>query len=133
MILSTQLDGERGQVNSKRAKNLRTIRTLIPITSLVLPFALAFAQAPAARPEFEVASVGRNHSGSRPWLVPPVGGRFRATNVTLRLLIGVGWPQKVSGSPSWVATNEQLSRPKAPSMPRGNTRGPRAAQAPKAP
>ena|ERR1700723_1696528 len=76
MILSMQLDGERGQVNSKRAKNLRTIRTLIPITSLVLPFALAFAQAPAARPEFEVASVRRNHSGSRPWLVPPVGGRF---------------------------------------------------------
>jgi uncharacterized protein (TIGR03435 family) len=105
MILYMQLDGERGQVNAKRAKNLLTIRTLIPITSLLLPFALAFAQAPTARPEFEVASVRRNLSGSRPWLVPPAGGRFRATNVTLRLLIGVGWPQKVSGGPSWVATD----------------------------
>jgi hypothetical protein len=35
MILYTQLDGERGQVNAKRTKNLRAIRTLIPITSLL--------------------------------------------------------------------------------------------------
>jgi uncharacterized protein (TIGR03435 family) len=105
MILYTQLDGERGQVNAKRTENLRTIRTLIPITSLLFSFALAFAQAPAAQPEFEVASVRRDHSGSHPWLAPPVGGRFTATNVTLRLLIGVGWPQKVSGGPSWVATD----------------------------
>jgi bla regulator protein blaR1 len=66
---------------------------------------LAFAQAPAARPEFEVASVKRNLSGSRPWLVPPVKGRFTATNIPLKLLIGVGWPQKVSGGPSWVVTD----------------------------
>jgi uncharacterized protein (TIGR03435 family) len=38
-------------------------------------------------------------------LVPPVGGRFTATNVTLRMLIRVGWPQKVSGGPSWVVTD----------------------------
>jgi uncharacterized protein (TIGR03435 family) len=38
-------------------------------------------------------------------LVPPVAGRFIATNVTLRLLIGVGWPQKVSGGPAWVLTD----------------------------
>jgi bla regulator protein blaR1 len=65
----------------------------------------AFAQAPAARPEFEVASVKRNLSGSRPWLVPLVGGRFTATNIPLKLLIGVGWPQRVSGGPSWVVTD----------------------------
>jgi uncharacterized protein (TIGR03435 family) len=34
-----------------------------------------------------------------------VGGRFAATNVSLRLLIGVGWPLKVSCGPSWVATD----------------------------
>jgi uncharacterized protein (TIGR03435 family) len=79
--------------------------TLIPITSFLFSFAPAFAQAPAARPEFEVASVKRNLSGSRPWLVPPVGGRFTATNVTLRLLIGVSWRLKVSGGPSWVLTD----------------------------
>jgi uncharacterized protein (TIGR03435 family) len=79
--------------------------TLISIASFLFSFAPSFAQAPAARPEFEVASVKRNLLESRPWLVPPVGGRFKATNVTLRLLIGVGWPQKVSGGPSWVVTD----------------------------
>jgi uncharacterized protein (TIGR03435 family) len=78
---------------------------LIPIISFLLSCVPAFAQAPAARPEFEVASVKRNLSGSRPWLVPPVGGRFTATNLTLRQLIGVGWRQKVSGGPSWVVTD----------------------------
>src|SRR5271156_568130 len=91
--------------HAKRTGKLRAMRTVIPITSFLLSFVPAFAQAPAARPEFEVASVKRNLSGSRPWLVPPVGGRFTATNVPLRLLIGVGWPQKVSGGPSWVVTD----------------------------
>jgi len=91
--------------HAKRTGKLRAMRTVIPITSFLLSFVPAFAQAPAARPEFEVASVKRNLSGSRPWLVPPVEGRFTATNVTLRLLIRVGWPQKVSGGPSWVVTD----------------------------
>jgi uncharacterized protein (TIGR03435 family) len=81
------------------------MRTLVLITSLLFPVASAFAQTPAPRPEFEVASVKRNLSGSPPWLVPPVRGRFTATNVTLKLLIRNGWPQKVSGGPSWVATD----------------------------
>src|SRR3984885_6995661 len=91
--------------HTKRSQKLRAVRTLIPITSLLLSLAPAFAQTPAPRPEFEVASVKRNLSGTRPWLVPPVGGRFTATNIPLRLLIGVGWPQKVSGGPSWVVTD----------------------------
>jgi uncharacterized protein (TIGR03435 family) len=81
------------------------MRMLLPMTSFLFSFAPAFAQAPAARPEFEVASVKRNLSGSRPWLVPPEGGRFTATNIALSLLIRVGWPQKVSGGPSWVGTD----------------------------
>jgi uncharacterized protein (TIGR03435 family) len=81
------------------------MRTLILITGFLFSFAPAFAQAPATRPEFEVASVKRNLLGSRPWLVPPVRGRFTATNIPLKLLIGVGWPQKVSGGPSWVVTD----------------------------
>jgi uncharacterized protein (TIGR03435 family) len=87
--------------HAKRARKLRAMYTLIPISS----FLFSFAQAPTARPEFEVASVKRNLLGSRPWLVPPVGGRFVATNVTLRQLIGVGWKQRVSGGPSWVVTD----------------------------
>ena len=81
------------------------MRTLIAITVLLFSLATALAQAPALRPEFEVASVKRNRSGSRPWLVPPVGGRFTATNVPLELLIRNGWHQKLSGAPSWVVTD----------------------------
>jgi uncharacterized protein (TIGR03435 family) len=90
---------------SERTRKLGAMCTLIPITSFLFSFVPAFAQAPATRPEFEVASVKRDLSGSRSWLVPPVGGRFAATNVSLRLLIGVGWPLKVSCGPSWVATD----------------------------
>ena len=86
---------------AKHSRNLWAMCTLIPITS----FLFSFAQAPTARPEVEVASVKRNLSGSRPWLVPPLGGRFTATNVTLEQLIGVGWKQKLSGGPSWVTTD----------------------------
>src|SRR3984885_11059669 len=86
---------------AKRAGKLRAVYALIPVTS----FLFSFAQAPTARPEVEVASVKRNLSGSRPWLVPPLGGRFTATNVTLEQLIGVGWKQKLSGGPSWVTTD----------------------------
>jgi uncharacterized protein (TIGR03435 family) len=55
--------------------------------------------------EFEVASIKRNLSGSRPWLVPPAGGRFTAINVTLKLLMGLAWPQRISGGLSWVFTD----------------------------
>jgi uncharacterized protein (TIGR03435 family) len=91
--------------HTKRTRTLRAMRTFIAISSLLFSLAPAFAQTPASRPEFDVASVKRNLSGSRPWLVPPVGGRFTATNVTLRLLIGVGWPQRVSGGPPWIVTD----------------------------
>ena len=82
----------------------RTMRTVIAFTSLFFSLAPAFPQTSPARPEFEVASVKRNLSGSRPWLVPPVGGRFTATNVSLRLLIRNGWPSKILGGPPWVDT-----------------------------
>lgn len=64
----------------------------------------AFAQKPPD-PEFEVASVKRNTSNERPWLAPPVGGRFTATNITLKLLIGVGWAPKIAGGPAWIQTD----------------------------
>jgi uncharacterized protein (TIGR03435 family) len=95
-----------------QVKWTRQLGPLITIAALLFTLVHAFAQATMARPEFEVASVKRNLSGIRPWLVPPVGGRFTATNVTLRQLIGAGWPQnfsggwlRVSGGPSWVTTD----------------------------
>jgi uncharacterized protein (TIGR03435 family) len=79
---------------------------LIPIATLLFSLAPDFAQVAESEPEFEVASVKRNLSGSRPWLVPAVGGRFTATNIPLRMLIGVGWrQQKSSGGPPWVDTD----------------------------
>jgi uncharacterized protein (TIGR03435 family) len=79
---------------------------LIAIATLFSAHTPDFAQLAEAKPEFEVASVKRNLSGSRPWLVPPVGGRFAATNIPLRMLIGVGWrQQKSSGGPPWVDTD----------------------------
>ena len=81
------------------------MRALIPIACCVASGACVFAQATSSRTEFEVASIKRNVIGSRPWLAPPVGGRFTATNVSLKLLIGLGWPQRISGGPSWVFTD----------------------------
>jgi uncharacterized protein (TIGR03435 family) len=81
------------------------VRAIIPMACCVASGVCVFAQATAPRVEFEVASIKRNLSGSRPWLVPPAGGRFTATNVTLKLLIGLTWPQRISGGPSWVFTD----------------------------
>jgi hypothetical protein len=50
--------------HARRTRRLRAIRTLIPITSLLFSFAPAFAQVPATRPEFEVASVKRIFQGA---------------------------------------------------------------------
>ena len=81
---------------------MASMRALIPIACCVASGACVFAQATSSRTEFEVASIKRNVIGSRPWLVPPAGGRFTATNVSLKLLIGLGWPQRIAGGPSWV-------------------------------
>jgi uncharacterized protein (TIGR03435 family) len=86
-----------------RRKKVLTARTVFLIAGLVC-VAAAFAQANTVHPEFEVASVRRNSTEARPWLAPPVKGRFTAINVTLKLLIGAAWPLKISGGPSWVAT-----------------------------
>jgi uncharacterized protein (TIGR03435 family) len=93
------------------------MRTLVPIAGVLLSIAPAFAQAPAARSEFEVASIKKNLSGDRPWLVPPAGGRFTATNITLQRLIGVGWPHKLSGGPSWINTDGYDVSAKEPERP----------------
>jgi len=77
--------------------------TLLLAASLILP-ASALTQAPAPQ-QFEVASIKRNRSDSRPWLAPPVAGRYTATNIPLKLFIAAGWPLKLVGAPSWVLTD----------------------------
>jgi uncharacterized protein (TIGR03435 family) len=82
-----------------------SMRALIAMACCLPSFASVFAQATSARTEFEVASIKRNLLGSRPWLAPPAGGRFTATNIPLKLLIRLGWPQRIVGGPAWVFTD----------------------------
>ena len=63
-------------------------------TALVL-VNFGFAQSPAARPEFEVASIKPNTSGTRMVRISGVGtSRFVATNVTVRMLIAFAYDLK---------------------------------------
>jgi uncharacterized protein (TIGR03435 family) len=77
------------------------------IGALLAP--MVSAQAPASdaqRPAFEVASVKPNKSGDvRALMFPQPGGRFTATNVTLRaLIIGAYQLQdsQIAGGPDWL-------------------------------
>jgi uncharacterized protein (TIGR03435 family) len=66
---------------------------------------LATAQSTAARPEFEAASIKPNTSGARGIMIRPVGGRFTATNITLRMLILYAYKVRnfeLSGGPGWI-------------------------------
>jgi uncharacterized protein (TIGR03435 family) len=63
---------------------------------------------------FDVASVKPSDPnasgplGSIPLILPPVGGRFSATNVPLRLLIRTAWQlqnHQLEGGPSWMSAN----------------------------
>ncbi|HEY3825405.1 MAG TPA: TIGR03435 family protein [Bryobacteraceae bacterium] len=69
------------------------------------------AQAPAAqlqsaRPEFEVASVKPNTAGNNMIMIrPPTGGRFTATNATLKILAGLAYKVQnyaITGGPNWI-------------------------------
>ncbi len=66
---------------------------------------LATAQTPA-RPEFEVASIKLNTSGSGMTSIsPPIGGRFTARNASLKILIGLAYNVQnfaISGGPGWI-------------------------------
>jgi uncharacterized protein (TIGR03435 family) len=73
------------------------------IAALLLMSVPVWAQAPV----FETASIKLNNSGARPWLAPPVGSSFTATNVTLKLLIPLAWHVPslgLTGGPSWITT-----------------------------
>src|SRR5690242_9769861 len=77
---------------------------------VMLLFALAVmpaaSQTPAEKPAFEVASVKPNDSGSRASSSSTMpGGGFRATNITLRLLILTAYRLKgfqLIGGPDWL-------------------------------
>jgi uncharacterized protein (TIGR03435 family) len=82
------------------------------ITTFVIFTAAALmsvaAGAPGDKPQFEVASIKPNTSDSRfVNIPPPIGGRFKATNVTLTMLLGVAYrvrPNQISGGPNWMGS-----------------------------
>jgi uncharacterized protein (TIGR03435 family) len=93
---------------------------------------LAYAQLPSARPEFEVASVKPDNSNGRVILIPPVGGRFTATNVSLKMLIGLAYNVRnfqLTGGPVWIdsarfdvdarAVNSNIAQDQFPQMLQG--------------
>jgi len=91
------------------------------------------AQAPAAtNPTFEVASVKPNRSGPGPIRLGfAPGGRFMATNVTLRMLIGVayGAPRilpdfQILGGPKWLESERFDIVAKADGDPKPGPNGP---------
>jgi uncharacterized protein (TIGR03435 family) len=72
----------------------------------ILSVAQVQSQTPAARPEFEVASVKPNSSGGRGMKLEALpGARLNAENVPLRLLIQNAYGVRsfqISGGPAWI-------------------------------
>jgi uncharacterized protein (TIGR03435 family) len=87
------------------------IATLAAVSGLVgaTMVSRGFAQAPAATPTFEVASVKPNRSGDgRIMLGLQPGGRFTATNVTLGVLIRNAYRVQdfqIVGGPGWLSSD----------------------------
>ena len=90
------------------------------------------APATSSQPTFEAASVKANKSGPGPiGLNFQPGGRFRATNVTLKMLIGAayGTPQplpdfQLEGGPKWMDSDRFDVIAKAPGDPKPGPNGP---------
>jgi uncharacterized protein (TIGR03435 family) len=90
------------------------------------------ASAPGNAPSFEAASVKANKSGpGQTALFFQPGGRFRATNITLKMLIGAayGTPQplpdfQLIGGPKWMDSDRFDVVAKAPGDPQPGPNGP---------
>ncbi len=77
---------------------------ILGVIAIVVP-AVIWAQSPAARPEFDVASVKRNISGDISRGMRPGVGRLSISNMTLRDLLMVAYQVRdfqISGGPSWI-------------------------------
>src|SRR6266576_3662753 len=76
---------------------------------MALCVAAGRSQAPSPLPQFEVATIKPNKSGDgRVMLQVQPGGRFNATNVTLRLLIRNAYQLQdfqIVGGPGWLASD----------------------------
>ncbi|MGA2877372.1 MAG: TIGR03435 family protein [Bryobacteraceae bacterium] len=100
----------------------------LAVAALMLGSCHAFAQPAAPRPEFEVASIKPNKSADRRIMIlPPRGGRFTATGVTMQLLIALAYRIKdfqISGAPSWLNSERYDIEAKAEGNPAIEALGP---------
>jgi uncharacterized protein (TIGR03435 family) len=91
------------------------------VATLLLSPCHAFAQTPAPRPEFEVASIKLNKTADRRVMIrPSAGGRLTATNVPLQMLITIAYRLKdfqLSGAPPWLASERYDIEAKAEGNP----------------
>src|SRR5262245_34566325 len=92
---------------TNQKKTVRLALTILTLSSL--PVVARQAPSPgsqAALPQFEVASVKQNRSGeNRVMIGVQPGGRFTATNVTLRMLIRNAYQLQdfqITGGPNWL-------------------------------
>jgi uncharacterized protein (TIGR03435 family) len=97
-------------MTSPFVKYVKSLRTAALVASLAVG-ALA-AQAPQDPPPggwaFEVASIKPNNSGDGRVMMQTQPGQFRATNITLRLLIRNAYQLQdfqISGGPNWMASD----------------------------
>jgi uncharacterized protein (TIGR03435 family) len=97
-------------------KRVPLVASLAIATALASSLALhGQSQSTGGTPPFEVASVKPSNPnpgsplGAIPMVMPPVNGRFSATNVPLRLLIRIAYAVQdfqIVGGPSWQMSNK---------------------------
>ncbi len=97
-------------MTSPFVKYVKSIRTATLVASIAGGGTLAAQapQPPADPPAFEVASIKPNNSGDGRVMMQMQPGQFRATNITLRLLIRNAYQLQdfqISGGPSWMASD----------------------------
>jgi uncharacterized protein (TIGR03435 family) len=96
-------------MHSNARKLVFLSRVILAITLAGSPVNIWQIRAQSAGPSFDVASVRANHSGQRVQLFNVArGGRFTATNCSVRLLIEYAFQIKryqVSGAPDWLSSD----------------------------
>lgn len=125
--LSTTVSNDRSERNQFRGVMTNMRKLLLVAAGLVVLAGSVRAQ----RPTFEVASIKRNKEGGPFRIFFQPGGRFVATNVTLRMLIGAayGTPQplpdfQMTGGPKWLDTDRFDVTAKAAGDPAPGPQGP---------
>jgi uncharacterized protein (TIGR03435 family) len=81
------------------------MKVFMIVLGMVVIAVAVMAAAQSSRPQFEVASVKRNYSGSRASNCCGGAGRLVGTNVTLGMLINTAYKVQdfqVTGAPAWV-------------------------------